>query len=645
MLNDPEKIDIDQNIVEGLNFTDQRIQELNGKLEESSQKNLELSSKLDNTRDDYNKIISSRIWRISRSFKLCSGYFQNVIKSNIFSKLILSIRRRGFKNTFKSIIARFRKIEGYKISQDEFDKQRNTKFECDIKISILVPLYNTPTNFLKDMINSVVNQTYTNWELCLADGSDNEHEVVGNICENYQKSDSRIAYRKLSKNEGISENTNRCIEMSTGDYIGLFDHDDILHPAALYEVMKAISEENADFIYTDEVTFKDKITNITATHFKPEFAIDNLRANNYICHFSVFSRELMEKSGMFRKKYDGSQDHDYILRLTENANKIIHIPKVLYFWRNHKGSVAGNINSKTYAFEAGRSAVENHLNRLGLKAIVENSKIFPAIYRIKYEIIDEPLISIIIYNNSDTEQLHKCLKSIIDRLSYKNYEIIVATQKNIDINHALFKNTNIKIIKSYSLSYPKANNLCVQHAKGKHILFLNGSSEIISTDLLQEMLMYSQRSDVGAVGAKIYNYNNTIQHAGIVFDIENDDLVRCQFKNLKKTDFGYIGRLFYAFNISAVSSKCMMMPRDVFTKVSGFDERFCESLFDVDICMQVRKEGYNIVWTPYAELYNYEKKQVKKNIIDSNSDKTLFKQKWEEELKAGDPYNNKNICL
>lgn len=644
MFNDLEN-NIDQNIGEGLFFLDKRIEELEKENEELNQKNLELSTKLDVTEEDYNKIINSRTWRISRPFRLFSGYFQNLIRSNIFSKFIISIHRSGIKNTLKKAFARIKKVDEYRISQDEFNKQRNTKFDRDIKISILVPLYNTPTNFLKDMIDSVINQTYTNWELCLADGSDNEHEIVGNICSHYQKSDSRIIYKKLEKNEGISENTNKCIEMATGDYIGLFDHDDVLHPAALFEVVKVINEENADFIYTDEVTFKDKLTNITGTHFKPDFGIDNLRANNYICHFSVFSRELMEKSGLFRKKYDGSQDHDFILRLTENARKIVHISKVLYFWRNHKGSVAGNINSKTYAFEAGRSAVENHLNRNGLEAKVENSKIFPAIYRIKYNIVDEPLVSIIIYNNSEIEKISKCIKSIIDRISYKNYEIIIANQKSININQSLYPKPDIKVVNAYSLNYSQANNLCAQEANGEHLLFLNGSSEIKSADLLQEMLMYSQRNDVGAVGAKIYNYNDTIQHAGIVFDSDNDNFIRYQFKNLKKSDLGYMGRLFYSFNISAVSSKCMMMPRDVFTKVSGFDERYKESLFDADICMKVRKEGYNIVWTPYAELYNYAKKQASDNANLFSADKKLFKEKWEAELKAGDPYNNKNICL
>lgn len=221
-------------------------------------------------------------------------------------------------------------------SEAELAALRQEIFPADIRISILVPLYNTPEVFLREMIQSVIDQTYANWELCLADGSDPQHSNVGQLCMEYAQKDTRICYRKLEKNMGISGNTNACIEMSTGSYIALFDHDDLLHPAALHDVMKAICEKDADFVYTDEAVFESPdVTKITSIHFKPDFAIDNLRASNYICHLTVFRKELLEKAGGgFRSEYDGSQDHDLLLRLTAEAKCIVHIPKVLYYWRS-----------------------------------------------------------------------------------------------------------------------------------------------------------------------------------------------------------------------------------------------------------------------------------------------------------------------
>ena len=233
----------------------------------------------------------------------------------------------------------------------------------------MVPLYNTPTEFLVQMIDSVTAQTYGGWELCLADGSGTEHAFVGQLCKEYTDKDSRILYKKLEKNEGISGNTNQCLQMATGDYIGLFDHDDILHPEALFEYMKVIEEQGADYIYCDETTFKgNDINHMLTMHFKPDYAPDNLRANNYICHFSVFKRTLLEGTELFRTKFDGSQDHDMILRLTDKAEKVVHVPRLLYYWRSHAGSVASNINAKSYAIEAARGAVADHLKQHGYRS-------------------------------------------------------------------------------------------------------------------------------------------------------------------------------------------------------------------------------------------------------------------------------------
>ena len=333
----------------------------------------------------------------------------------------------------KKIEAEAKKLHGTASfpTPEQADKQRSAKFDKMVKISILVPLYNTPLNFLDEMIGSVINQTYQNWELCLADGSDDAHDNVGARCQEYREKDKRIVYKKLAANGGISANTNECYTMASGEYIGLFDHDDVLHPSALYEYVKVINEEGADYLYCDETTFKgDSINNMITLHFKPDFAPDNLRANNYICHFSVFSRRLLEGTELFRSGFDGSQDHDMILRLTSSARKVVHVPKLLYYWRSHKASTASDISAKPYAIAAAKGAVADHLTRCGFKNFeIKSTRAFDTIFEIKYEILSEDKISILIPNKDHLEDLRRCIHSIQERSTYEDYEIIVIENK------------------------------------------------------------------------------------------------------------------------------------------------------------------------------------------------------------------------
>lgn len=330
----------------------------------------------------------------------------------------------------KTIEAEAKKLHGTASFPDaqEAARQRAEKFDKMVKISILVPLWNNERQYQIDMIESVMNQTYENWELCLADGSDKEHAYIEEICREYAaKANGRIVYKKLEKNGGISGNTNECYKLATGEYIGLFDQDDILHPSVLYEYVKAINEQNADYIYCDETTFKgDSIDNMLTLHFKPDFSIDNLRANNYICHFSVFSRELLEGTELFRSGFDGSQDHDMILRLTSNAKNVVHIPKLMYYWRSHKGSVASDISAKPYAIAAAKGAVADHLTKNGFKNFeIKSTRAFETIFEIKYEILREDKISILIPNKDHSDDLRRCIESIKQRSTYDNYEIII----------------------------------------------------------------------------------------------------------------------------------------------------------------------------------------------------------------------------
>lgn len=534
----------------------------------------------------------------------------------------------------------------------DLKKQRRFIFEKDVRFSILVPLYNTPAKFLLPMLDSVVGQTYGGWELCLADGSDAEHGDVENICRQYAQKDSRIKYRRLTENLGISGNTNACLEMATGDYIALFDHDDCLHPSALFEVMKAICEKDADFVYTDECTFRGSIRNVLFTHFKPDYAPDTLRGNNYICHFTVFRRSLLEKAGGgFRSEYDGSQDFDMVLRLTEQAKTIVHIPRMLYYWRSHKGSVAESINEKPYAALAAQRAVTDHLKRVGLDGEAE---LFSphAILRLKYAIKGEPLVSIIIPNKDHANELKNCLTSITNRTTYPNYEILVVENNSTEAATIAYYRTlendpRIRVI-TYEgpFNYSAINNFAFKYARGEHILLLNNDIKVISPDWVQEMLMYSQRSDVGAVGCKLLYEDDTIQHAGVGIGLMG--LAAHMHRNCPKGNGGYFGRLLYAQDLSAVTGACMMLPRHVFEQVNGLDENYAVAFNDIDLCMRIRSAGYLIVFTPFAEMYHLESKSRGEDDTPEKQARfdrevSLFKQRWAKALQQGDPYYNPNL--
>lgn len=543
-------------------------------------------------------------------------------------------------------------------TKEERDRQEQTVFERMPKISILVPLWNTPQDFLQEMIGSVQKQTYGNWELCLADGSDDDHAYVGEYCRRLAETDGRIVYQKLQRNEGISGNTNQCYKLATGEFIGLFDHDDILHPCALYEYVKVINEQDADFVYCDEATFKSPdIDKMITMHFKPDYAIDNLRANNYICHFSVFARNLLEGTELFRTQFDGSQDHDMILRLTDNARKVVHIPKLLYYWRAHAGSVAGNIEAKPYVVEAARGAVADHLRRHGFSHFtITSTRAFETIFKISYEIIGEPKISIVIPNKDHTEDLRRCIKSIVEKSTWENYEIIVVennseTKEIFSYYEELKNNPQIKVV-TYDgeFNYSRINNLGVSQATGDYVLLLNNDTQVITVNWMEELLMYAQRQDVGAVGGKLYYGDKTIQHAGVVIGLGAHRTAGHVHYRQKRENLGYMGRLCYAQNMTAVTGACLMVKKALYEEAGGLDESFAVSLNDVDFCLKLRSMGYLNVFTPFAELYHFE--SISRGLDDKgasaeryNDESARFRKKWEKELAAGDPYFNPNFSL
>lgn len=579
---------------------------------------------------------------------------------NIIKKGINSLRQNGLKRTGKKVKTFLRrkftmkaKAPTIRLSGAERKRQAQYRFPRKVVFSILVPLYNTPLPYLEQMIRSVQAQTYENWELCLADGSDGEHAEVGTFCRSVAQLDSRILYRKLEENRGISENTNACIDMSSGNYLALLDHDDLLHPAALFENMRAICEENADFIYSDELTFKKRTSAILLIHYKPDFSPDLLRSQNYICHFSVFSRQLLEQAGRFSDAYNGSQDYDMVLRLTEKAEHIVHIPEVLYFWRAHAASVAGGVEAKPYCITAAKRALTDHLKRVGLEGTVTDS-LAPTTYKINYAIHGCPLVSIIIPNKDEAASLQKCLRSIAEKSTYENYEIIVVENNStkpetFELYEKLKLEEKIRIVYwKKPFNYSAINNFGVGEARGEYLLLLNNDVEIITPGWIEEMLMFAQRPDVGAVGAKLYYPDDTVQHAGIIMGLGG--VAGHSHKNAPRDDVGYFYRLTIAQNLSGVTGACLMTKRSVWEQVGGLNEAIAVAFNDVDFCLRIRAAGYLIVFTPYAELYHYESKSrgqedTPEKIRRFNHEVETILAAWGPVIQKGDPYYNPHLTL
>lgn len=544
-------------------------------------------------------------------------------------------------------------IRSRQADTDELDRQRRTHFGIQPVFSIIVPVYRPVKEYFEEMLLSIKNQTYPNWELCIADGSGDGFYMEESV-KNIFGGDNRIKYKALSDNLGISENTNEALSLASGDYIVLADHDDIIMPDALFECAKVINEnKDVDIIYTDE----DKLDSDTGKrfypHFKPDFDPYLLRSCNYITHLFVFTKELGEKAGKFNKEYDGSQDYDMILRCVENAHNIKHIPKVLYSWRSHANSTAQNYDNKNYACIAGMKALESHYQRIGIKAYVSNHTV-PGYYYTTYELEENPLISIIIPNKDNIDDLDKCINSVIGQ-DYTNYEIIVvennSTQETtFDYYKDLEKKYDCIKVLYYDgdFNFSKINNYAVGYANGEYLLFLNNDTEMIKGDCLRQLVSVGVRRDVGAVGARLLYGDNTVQHAGVIIGLAG--VAGHAFAGLDAEDRGYFARDSIAQNYSAVTAACMLVRRSVYDEVGGLEEKLKVDFNDVDFCLKIREKNYLIVYNPLAELYHYESKSRGKNdTLEKharyNSEIAYMVSKWAEFYEAGDPYYNPNLTL
>ncbi len=543
--------------------------------------------------------------------------------------------------------------EAYRPTKEALDKQRKRSWKYSPKISIVVPAYKTPEKFLREMLDSLREQTYGNWELCIANASPEDASMEFTLKE-YASLDSRIVWKKLDKNLGIAENTNAAFVMATGDYIGLLDHDDLLAPNALYEIASALEKErDIDVIYTDEDKVRADLSEHFQPHLKPDFNPDLLRANNYICHLFVVRRRIMEQTGGFRSEFDGAQDYDFIFRCVECAEKIHHIPEILYHWRTHQASTADNPASKMYAYEAGKRAIEGNLKRSGLCGKVSHTKDY-GFYRVQYQVQESPLVSIIIPNKDEKEVLKKCMDSIFKKSTYQNFEILIVennseTEEIFTYYRELSRQDKIRLLKwDKPFNYSAINNYAAKKAKGTYLLFLNNDMEVISPDWIEEMLGHCQRPDTGIVGAKLYYPDKTIQHAGTIIGIGG--IAGHMFVNMQGDRSGYLHKASLQQDLSAVTAACMMVKRDVFFEVGGFEEKLTVAFNDVDFCLRVRQKGYLVVYDPFAELYHYESKSRgtednKEKVRRFQSEIEFMRCRWETLLKEGDPYYNKNLSL
>ncbi len=581
--------------------------------------------------------------------RVCLDYW----KENGFRALI-----KKSKHKIQGIDSDYDYPEWYSLtrpSTEELSRQREEEFPEGPMFSIVIPAYKTPKRYLREMLDSIADQTYGNFEVCVADGSP-AGESVGDILAEYAGKDKRFRYEVLGENRGIAGNTNAAMAMAKGDYIVLADHDDTITPDALYECAKLLREHpGCEMFYSDEDKLDMDGGALFDPHFKPDFNPDLLCSVNYICHLLCVKRTLAKKTGGFRQEFDGAQDYDFIFRCSEEAREVRHIPKVLYHWRCHKNSTASNPESKMYAFEAGARAIMAHYDRMGIPYEKVEKGVDFGIYHTTWKIVGNPLISIIIPNKDHAADLDTCLRDIEEKATYRNVEFVIVEnnsteQETWDYYEKIQKEySNVRVVRwEREFNYSAINNFGVDFAKGEYLLFLNNDTQLIAENFLEEMLGFCQREEVGAVGARLLYEDNTIQHAGVVVGFGG--IAGHTFIGLHSAENSYFHRAMSAQDYSAVTAACMMTKKDLFKKVGGFTEKLAIAFNDIDYCMKVRAEDKLVVYAPYAVLHHYESKSrgledTPEKVARFNREIRIFADRWPEILAEGDPYYNPNLTL
>lgn len=542
-------------------------------------------------------------------------------------------------------------------NETRLKEQRDYKFASNYKFSILIPVYRPDVKFFTLMLDSIVAQTYDNWQVCLADGS-GEGYTVENVVKPYAEKygEDKVKYIKLENNLGIAENTNAAMRMADGDFIVFGDHDDELHPTALFECMRELERyPQADFIYSDEDKIIEATGHHTEAHFKSDLNMELLRSNNYICHLSVVKKSLADKVGVLYTQFNGSQDHDYVLRCVEKAECVRHIPRILYHWRINDNSTAKSASTKTYANTAGVNAVSAHLKRMGIDGEVKNG-VAPGFYDIRYKLTEEPLVSVIIPNKDHLDDLTRCLESMENVNNYHNVEYIVVENNSVlEDTFEGYKELEKKYGDKFKLvkwdgifNYSAINNFGARYAKGEYILLLNNDTSVIEPDSLRCMLAQCQRAEVGIVGAKLLYDDDTVQHAGVIIGYQG--VAGHAFTGIGDDVYGYFARAVLSQELSAVTAACLLTKRSVFDEVGGLDESFEVAFNDIDYCMKVRAAGYKIIYDPHAKLHHYEYKSRGAEDTGKKQERfggeiMHFIDKWRAALIAGDMYYNPNLEL
>lgn len=580
----------------------------------------------------------------------------------LLQKGVLSIRREGlgkFIEKARYYIRRNKDILTLGIIKGDYhrwmkkNKLSKRKIEKEItgfryrpKISIIIPVFNVDPKWLMLVIKSVKNQFYENWEVCIADDCSTNPETI-----NYLESihHPKIKIKFLDKNQGISVASNEAIKISTGEYTALLDNDDEITKDALFEVVKAINEKDPDLIYSDEDKV-DRYGNKTKPFFKPDWSPDLLRSQNYICHFTVIRKTILDSVKGFRKGFEGAQDHDLFLRISEKTNKIHHVPKVLYSWREIETSTACNSLSKPYAQAAGLNAVDEHLKRVFGTGAYANESEYLFLYDTRFSLNNEPLVSIIIPTKDEINYLKNCVESILTKSTYTKYEIIILDNnskrsKTKSWLKEMNKYSNIRVIAAYyPFCWSKLNNHGIAEANGDVFIFLNNDTEVISNDWIERLAEQSIRDDVGAVGPLLLYGDGTIQHAGVVVGLGGwaDHI----FKGMKPIHIGspYLSPMVKR-NVLAVTGSCLVISRKTVDKIGKFDENFLVCGSDVEICLRAYERGLKNIYDPFVRLYHFESKtRIPDNIpsCDFEMSKRHYKKYIE---NCGDPYFNVNLSL
>lgn len=568
----------------------------------------------------------------------------------------------GLKQTVRRAIEKLggkevRTYEAFRRSyfpdKKELNRQRKEQFVYEPLFSIVVPLYKTPLPYLEDLIRSIQAQTYRKWELYLSDGSGKESSLK-EVLRNYARKEKRIHIIENDCRLNISDNTNRALEQADGDYVVFVDHDDTLAPDALYECVKVLNREpDAEVIYTDSDKLSENGKRYSEPCFKPDFNLDLLRCQNYICHLTVIQKRFLDKVGYLNPNYSGVQDYDHILRCVERTNRIVHIPKILYHWRMCPGSVAVDTDNKPYTYELFQKILREHYERMGIQAEVK--AVFPGVVRTVYQLPYEPLVSVIIANKDHRDDLMRCVESLEQESEYKNLEILIV--ENNSVSEEIFayydqvqrQYDNVRVLRyEKEFNYADIQNYAAVRAKGDYLLLLNNDTWLERPESIREMLGYCMRDEVGIVGAKLLYPDDTIQHAGVIVGLGG--VADHAFTGMDKDEPGYCCRALCAQEYSAVTAACLMVKKSVYNAVGGMDVELKVAFNDVDFCLRVKEAGHKIIYNPFAVWYHDESKtrgaeDTPEKIERFRGEIEYFQRRWADFLYNGDPAYNPNLAL